>query len=63
MRVSGLQVQQCTQWRDSLDDGGRDHFAGPAPCGEAVEDDEGVLLLEGLGVVGLTNLRHQPIVS
>jgi hypothetical protein len=28
-----------------LDDSGCDHFARSAPCGEAVEDDEVVLVL------------------
>jgi hypothetical protein len=35
-----------------LDNRGRNHFAGSAPCGEAVEDDEGVLVLKRLLVVG-----------
>jgi hypothetical protein len=34
-----------------LDDGGRNHFAGSAPCGEAVQDDEGVFVAERLPVV------------
>lgn len=36
---------------NSLDNGGRNHFAGSAPCGEAVKDDEMVLVLQGLPVV------------
>jgi hypothetical protein len=34
-----------------LDNGGRNHFAGTAPCGEAVQNDEGVFVLERLLVV------------
>lgn len=39
---------------DALDDLGRNDLAGSAPCSEAVEHDERVLLLERLLPVGLS---------